>query len=103
MVPFKNVFHVVYCTPIQVLIIGGGGGGLAREVLKHECVESVTVAELDEVCQPRIEHFRYIDIYECKVGIFEQGAFLAPSIKDENLLTTIYPCHMTVIVIDFAL
>jgi spermidine synthase len=29
--------------PKKVLIIGGGDGGIAREVLKHECVESVVM------------------------------------------------------------
>ncbi|KAL3994684.1 spermidine synthase [Acanthocheilonema viteae] len=34
--------------PRKVLIIGGGDGGVLREVLKHGCVESVTVCEIDE-------------------------------------------------------
>ena len=33
----------------QVLIIGGGDGGVAREVLKHEQVELVDMCEIDEV------------------------------------------------------
>ncbi|MGE0664976.1 MAG: polyamine aminopropyltransferase [Sphingomonadales bacterium] len=32
----------------RVLIVGGGDGGLAEEVLKHPGVEQVTLAELDE-------------------------------------------------------
>lgn len=32
----------------RVLIIGGGDGGTAREVLKHEGVESVKMVEIDE-------------------------------------------------------
>jgi spermidine synthase len=32
-----------HSNPKKVLIIGGGDGGIAREVLKHECVESVTM------------------------------------------------------------
>ncbi len=31
----------------RVLIIGGGDGGMAEEVLKHESVESVTMVEID--------------------------------------------------------
>jgi spermidine synthase len=31
----------------QVAIIGGGDGGMAREVLKHEAVERVTMVEID--------------------------------------------------------
>lgn len=33
--------------PKQVLIIGGGDGGVAREVCKHGCVEKVTHCEID--------------------------------------------------------
>uniref|UniRef100_A0A915BGZ5 Spermidine synthase n=1 Tax=Parascaris univalens TaxID=6257 RepID=A0A915BGZ5_PARUN len=35
--------------PKKVLIIGGGDGGILREVLKHECVESVSMCEIDEM------------------------------------------------------
>ncbi|VIO94184.1 Uncharacterized protein BM_BM13871 [Brugia malayi] len=34
--------------PRKVLVIGGGDGAVLREVLKHECVESVTICEIDE-------------------------------------------------------
>ena len=43
--------HVIlYChpNPKKVLIIGGGDLGVAREVLKHKCVEHVDLCELDE-------------------------------------------------------
>uniref|UniRef100_A0A914X1F0 PABS domain-containing protein n=1 Tax=Plectus sambesii TaxID=2011161 RepID=A0A914X1F0_9BILA len=33
--------------PKKVLIIGGGDGGILREVLKHDTVESVTMCEID--------------------------------------------------------
>jgi len=33
--------------PKQVLIIGGGDGGILREVCKHSCVEKVTMCEID--------------------------------------------------------
>lgn len=33
----------------QVLVIGGGDGGVVREVVKHPSVESVTMCEIDEV------------------------------------------------------
>lgn len=35
--------------PDQVLIIGGGDGGVLREVVKHPMVESVVQCEIDEV------------------------------------------------------
>jgi len=35
--------------PKKVLIIGGGDGGTAREVIKHDNIESCTMVEIDEV------------------------------------------------------
>lgn len=34
--------------PKRVLIIGGGDGGVAREVIKHPLVEKVVQCEIDE-------------------------------------------------------
>ncbi|CAR25096.1 spermine synthase [Lachancea thermotolerans CBS 6340] len=34
--------------PRKVLVIGGGDGGVVREVVKHSSVESVTLVEIDE-------------------------------------------------------
>lgn len=34
--------------PRQVLIIGGGDGGVVREVAKHSCVEKIDLVEIDE-------------------------------------------------------
>ncbi|ORX94699.1 spermidine synthase-like protein [Basidiobolus meristosporus CBS 931.73] len=34
--------------PQKVLVIGGGDGGVLREVVKHECVEEVVLCEIDE-------------------------------------------------------
>lgn len=33
--------------PRKVLVVGGGDGGVVREVLKHPCVEKVTMVEID--------------------------------------------------------
>lgn len=40
----------IFChpNPRRVLIIGGGDGGVAREVLKHDQVEKVDMCEIDE-------------------------------------------------------
>lgn len=43
--------------PKRVLVIGGGDGGVVREVLKHEGVEKVVLCDIDEV-----DHFR-LSIY----------------------------------------
>lgn len=37
--------------PKKVLVIGGGDGGVVREVLKHESVENVVLCDIDEVCR----------------------------------------------------
>jgi len=34
--------------PKRVLIIGGGDGGVLREVVKHDCVETIHMCEIDE-------------------------------------------------------
>lgn len=39
----------VYISSFQVLIVGGGDGGVAREVAKHSCVEKIVMCEIDEV------------------------------------------------------
>ena len=36
--------------PKKVLVIGGGDGGVVREVLKHDVVEHVVLCDIDEVC-----------------------------------------------------
>lgn len=36
---------------LQVLVIGGGDGGVIREVVKHPAVESIVLCEIDEVGQ----------------------------------------------------
>jgi len=48
----EMIAHVplfVHPDPRRVLIIGGGDGGTAREVLRHPTIESVTLVEIDEV------------------------------------------------------
>ena len=45
---FKLTCQVMYFF-LQVLIIGGGDGGVAREVCKHPAVKSVVQCELDAV------------------------------------------------------
>ena len=39
--------------PKHVLVVGGGDGGVIREVLKHESVESVVLVDIDEAV-PRV-------------------------------------------------
>ena len=39
----------VHMHVIQVLVIGGGDGGVLREVAKHSMVEEISICEIDEV------------------------------------------------------
>lgn len=34
--------------PKRVLVVGGGDGGVLREIVKHECVEEAVLVEIDE-------------------------------------------------------
>lgn len=36
-------------SPEKVLVIGGGDGGVVREVLKHDMVKEVVLCDIDEV------------------------------------------------------
>ncbi len=48
--------------PKNVLIIGGGDGGALEEALKHNCVEKITMVELDEdVVKVAKEHLTEIN------------------------------------------
>jgi spermidine synthase len=47
----EPMVHPALCShprPASVLVIGGGDGGILREVLKYPCVRTVELAELDE-------------------------------------------------------
>jgi spermidine synthase len=57
-----------HSSPKRVLIIGGGDGGVLREVLKHDGVEKVTLVEIDplviDLCKehlPSISHGGFED------------------------------------------
>ena len=41
-------------SPKKVLVIGGGDGGVLREVIKHESVEEAILCDIDEVRHNRL-------------------------------------------------
>ncbi len=46
-------------------MIGGGDGGVLREVAKHSTVESISICEIDEVKQKhRITYWEYFGRYK---------------------------------------
>jgi spermidine synthase len=44
-----HIAHTTFCVSLQVLIIGGGDGGVLREVVKHPQVEEAVLCEIDQV------------------------------------------------------
>jgi spermidine synthase len=44
--------------PKRVLVIGGGDGGVLREVIKHESVEEAVLCDIDEVCEIKAVRYR---------------------------------------------
>jgi spermidine synthase len=60
----ENLVHPTlsaHNAPRSVLIIGGGDGGVAEEVLKHPSVEQVTLVEFDEtVLRVAKDHFESV-------------------------------------------
>ena len=47
--------------PKKVLIVGGGDGGVLREVAKHSCVTEIHMCEIDrQVCLPEFTTFMRI-------------------------------------------
>lgn len=53
--------------PQKVLVVGGGDGGVMREVLKHDCVEQAVLVEIDrEVIDTALKYYP-----EIPAGAFE--------------------------------
>jgi spermidine synthase len=68
----ENIVHVAAIThpaPRTALVIGGGDGGAAEELLKHNSMERVVVAELDE---------GVVDAAKRHLGAIHRGAFDDP-------------------------
>ena len=56
--PIVHVAALAQVSPRHALIVGGGDGGAAEELLKHPTIERVVIAELDpEVVRIAREHF----------------------------------------------
>jgi len=44
--------HIALCShpdPKSVLVIGGGDGGVLREIAKHDCIEKIVICEIDKL------------------------------------------------------
>ena len=54
-----------HTNPKKVLVVGGGDGGVLREVVKHESVEEAILCDIDEVCS---FHFAW-NLFEYSLSI----------------------------------
>jgi spermidine synthase len=83
----EMISHVAMFThpkPERVLIIGGGDGGTAREVLKHPSVENVDMVEIDKtVVQASKLHFPGVgDFKNPKLNVmYEDGIAYVKNVK----------------------
>jgi len=84
----EMISHVAMFThpnPKRVLIIGGGDGGTAREVLKHSSVEHVDMVEIDQaVVEASKLHFAGVGDFENpKLNVlYEDGIAFVKNVKD---------------------
>ncbi|KAL4223263.1 Mannan-binding lectin serine protease [Mactra antiquata] len=70
-----------HASPKNVLVVGGGDGGVVREVLKHNSVEKVTLCEIDdkvvEVCKKYLPNMsKSLDDKRCHVHIGDGVQFM---------------------------
>jgi spermidine synthase len=67
--------------PKKVLIIGGGDGGIVREVTKHKCIEEIILCEIDEMVIDISKKFlpgmtKGFNDYRVKIHLGDGCAFL---------------------------
>ena len=59
--PIVHIGALAQAAPRRAMIVGGGDGGSAEEILKHPTIERVVIAELDpEVVRIAREHFQSV-------------------------------------------
>ncbi|MFN4279702.1 polyamine aminopropyltransferase [Thermosynechococcus sp.] len=71
----ENLIHpaaITHPAPRSALIIGGGDGGAAEEVLKYPTIEQVVLAELDE---------EVVEVCRQHLDTIHRGAFEDPRLK----------------------
>lgn len=87
----EMITHVPLLThpnPKRVLIIGGGDGGTAREVLKHDGLEEVVMVEIDdkviEECKQHLPHIASALGHEKLNLIVDDGIAYVKEAKDAS-------------------
>ena len=69
---FAHMPILRHLNPKKVLIVGGGDGGLLREVCKHQQIESITMVEIDEAV---------VELSKQHLPNHSQGAFSDPRLS----------------------
>ncbi|KAF9244500.1 hypothetical protein BU15DRAFT_85883 [Melanogaster broomeanus] len=72
--------------PKKVLVIGGGDGGVVREVLKHDTVEEVVLCDIDETYLPHMSSL--LESPRVKVFIGDGFKFLAENESTYDVIIT---------------
>jgi len=78
----EMIAHVplfVHPSPRRILIIGGGDGGTAREVLKHPQIERVVMVEIDEMVVSASK--TYMPTVSCALGDSRLQVFIEDGMK----------------------
>jgi len=47
--PIAHIPAFAHENPEHVLVVGGGDGGVIRELVKHSCIKTITICEIDEM------------------------------------------------------
>mmetsp|Transcript_15500 Transcript_15500/g.33725 ORF Transcript_15500/g.33725 Transcript_15500/m.33725 type:complete len:351 (-) Transcript_15500:75-1127(-) len=82
-----------HACPKHVLIIGGGDGGVLREVCRHDCVESITMVEIDptviDVCKKYFANTTATSFDDPRLTIVHEDAaeFLHRQTENDNRCT----------------
>lgn len=90
----EMVTHLAMCAhpnPEKVLVIGGGDGGVLREVAKHDCVKEIHICEIDkmviEVSKKWLPHMAVgFDDPRVKVTIGDGCKFLENSKSEYDVI-----------------
>lgn len=88
---FAHTAAYAHESPENILIIGGGNGGLVRELLKHPCVEHIDVCDIDaalvELCRKHIPGAsKALDDFKVDVTIADGTRFVKNKIGCYDLI-----------------
>ncbi|MBQ7402682.1 MAG: methyltransferase domain-containing protein [Lentisphaeria bacterium] len=78
---FAHTAAYAHEAPENILVIGGGNGGLVRELLKHPCVEHIDVCDIDgslvELCKKHLPGTRKaMDNFKVDITIMDGTEFI---------------------------